>query len=55
MCGGKIVYLECEDKPQLRQFYNDNGFKVFAKRPLDRDECDKLSGKYLLQLLKYLD
>ncbi|HBZ0274998.1 TPA: N-acetyltransferase, partial [Clostridioides difficile] len=23
--GGKIVYLECEDKPKLIEFYKDNG------------------------------
>lgn len=53
--GGKIVYLECEDKPKLEHFYIENGFKQFAKRTLDHDERDKLSGEYLLQMLKYLD
>lgn len=52
--GGNIVYLECEDIPKLKQFYADNGFVEFAKRPLDRDETDDLSGEYLLQMLKYL-
>ncbi|MGN0687036.1 MAG: N-acetyltransferase [Oscillospiraceae bacterium] len=53
--GGKIVYLECEDKPKLTQFYYENGFREFAKRQLDKDEQDKLSGQYLVQMLKYLD
>lgn len=53
--GGKIVYLECEDKPKLKQFYYSNGFREFAKRQLDRDEGDMLSGQYLIQMLKYLD
>lgn len=51
--GGKFVYLECEDKPALLDFYTSNGFCAFDKRPLDRDETD-LSGEYLVQLLKYI-
>lgn len=51
--GGKIVYLECEDCDKLTNFYNVNGFVVFGKRALDRDE-ELLKGKYLLQLLKYI-
>lgn len=52
--GGKIVYLECEDKPKLVEFYESNGFVNFGKRDLDRDEKDDLSGNYLIQMLKYL-
>lgn len=52
--GGKIVYLECEDKPFLIDFYNRNGFFNFGKRILDRDETDNLSGEYLIQMLKYM-
>lgn len=51
--GGKFVYLECEDKPCLTDFYERNGFCVFDKRPLDRDET-YFEGEYLLQLIKYL-
>ncbi len=51
--GGKVTYLECEDKPQLLQFYERNGFCVFDRRDLDPDETD-LDGEYLVQLLKYL-
>lgn len=47
--GGKIAYLECEDIPQLVNFYTENHFKVFGKRELDRDETD-IKGTYLLQL-----
>jgi len=54
MIGGKIVYLECEDKPNLIQFYESNGFVNFGQRTLDRDETEVLSGKYLIQMLKYL-
>ena len=52
--GGKIVYLECEDKPKLIDFYSQNGFVNFGKRYLDKDETDTLSGKYLIQMLRYM-
>lgn len=52
--GGKFVYLECEDKDSLIKFYSENGFVAFGKRNLDRDERDRQSGQYLVQLLKYL-
>lgn len=51
--GGKFVYLECEDKPQLIQFYEANGFKIYGKRSKDRDEIG-VDGEYLIQLLQYL-
>ena len=31
--GGKIAYIECEDKPKLVEFYKRNGFIEFNKRP----------------------
>lgn len=49
--GGKIAYLECEDKPKLIDFYSENGFVEFAKRSLDKDETE-LNGKYLIQMLR---
>ena len=52
--GGKIVYLECEDKDKLIDFYSQNGFVNFGKRYLDQDEKDTLSGDYLVQMLKYM-
>lgn len=52
--GGKVVYLECEDNEYLLEFYQSNGFVNFGKRTLDKDETDSLSGKYLIQFLKYL-
>lgn len=52
--GGKITYLECEDKLKLVEFYESNGFVNFGKRYLDRDEKEDLSGQYLIQMLKYL-
>ena len=52
--GGKLVYLECEDKAKLLDFYNDNGFYNFGTRLLEGDETTLMSGKYLIQMLKYL-
>ena len=49
--GGRFVFLECEDKPELRQFYENNGFVCFGKRSLERDERKTNSGEYLLQML----
>lgn len=45
--GGKIVYLECENKEELLHFYKDNGFIIFNERHQE-------DGKELIQLLKYL-
>ncbi len=49
--GGRFVFLECEDKPELKQFYESNGFVCFGKRSLERDERKTNSGEYLLQML----
>lgn len=54
LLGGKVVYLECEDKPRLIDFYKDNGFVQFGTRNLDKDET-QLTGEYLVQMLKYID
>lgn len=51
LVGGRFVFLECEDKPKLKEFYENNGFVCFGKRNLERDEKDKNSGNYLLQML----
>ena len=51
--SGRHVYLECEDKPKLINFYESNGFVQFGTRPLDADEKD-ISGEYLVQMLKDL-
>lgn len=49
--GGKFIYLECEDKEPLKNFYESNGFVCFGKRNLEKDEKDKNSGEYLLQMI----
>lgn len=49
--GGRFVFLECEDKPRLKEFYESNGFVYFGKRNLEKDERDSNDGQYLLQML----
>ena len=49
--GGKFVFIECEDKEKLKNFYESNGFVCFGKRNLEKDEKEKNSGSYLLQML----
>lgn len=52
--GGKTIYLECEDIPQLVPFYEKNGFVSFGRRNLEEKEGRIYKGEYLLQMLKYL-
>lgn len=49
--GGRFIFLECEDKTKLKEFYESNGFVCFGKRNLEKDEREKNSGEYLLQML----
>jgi len=51
LLGGRFVFLECEDKLKLEEFYESNGFVCFGKRNLEKDERDKNNGDYLLQML----
>ena len=30
--GGRFVFLECEDKPKLKEFYEDNRICMFWKK-----------------------
>lgn len=53
LMGGKVVYLECEDKPALVSFYENNGFVAFDKRPLDKSDRDTFKSDHLVQMLKY--
>lgn len=43
--GGRVVFIECQDKPQLINFYTKNGFKHFRKDPEDG----------LVQMIRLLD
>lgn len=54
LAGGRIVYVECEDKPRLREFYGSNGFVIFNERQLDGKSKEEMGVDYLLQLLRYL-
>lgn len=51
--SGKLVYIECEDKQELIDFYERNGFMIFNKRTLDGDEHSNDGKDYLLQMIKY--
>ncbi len=51
--SGKLAYLECEDNPQLVEFYQRNGFTEFGRRTLDGDEHRNDGKNYLLQMIKY--
>jgi len=53
--GGRFVYLECEDVNDLRNFYKQNGFNEFGRRPLDKEEVKILNGECLIQLIRYLN
>lgn len=54
LIGSRFVFLECEDKSKLKEFYENNGFVCFGKRNLEKDERDKNKGDYLLQMLRDL-
>lgn len=54
LLGGRFVFIECEDRSELKDFYEHNGFVCFGKRNLEKDERDKSSGEYLLQMLRDL-
>lgn len=50
MIGGRFVFLECEDIPKLKDFYESNGFMCYSKRELGKYE-NKNNVKYLLQMI----
>lgn len=52
--GGRLTYIECEDRRKLINFYKNNGFTYFDKRELEGDETDNFKGKYLIQMFKYI-
>lgn len=52
--GGRVIYVECEDVEYLKEFYQSNGFVIFGRRDLDKDEKTDICGDYLMQLLKYI-
>ncbi|MCG9968424.1 hypothetical protein L9W92_10200 [Pelotomaculum terephthalicicum JT] len=43
--GGRVAFIECQDRPQLISFYTRNGFKYFRKDPDDG----------LVQMVRLLD
>lgn len=52
--GGKTVYLECEDKLVLTEFYKKHGFVEFDRRKLDHEEINDFQGTELIQMIAYL-
>ncbi len=52
--GGRIIFIECQNMPNLIEFYERNGFIAFGERPLDPDEIDLIPGQYLVQMVNYL-
>ncbi|GAB6157874.1 hypothetical protein JCM39194_10740 [Desulfotomaculum varum] len=36
LIGGRVVFVECQDKPRLIDFYSRNGFRVFRQDPEDK-------------------
>lgn len=37
--GGGVVFLECEDRPGLLNFYQNNNFKIYGERFSDSDQA----------------
>lgn len=50
MIGGRFAFLECEDIPKVKQFYESNGFKCYSKRKLEKYENEN-GIQYLLQMI----
>ena len=48
--GGKIIFLECEDKTKLKSFYQNefNNFKIYGKRISAKE------NQTYLQMLRFL-
>lgn len=44
--GGKVAYLECDNVPELIQFYENNGFHPFNQRIAREGTC-------LIQMIRY--
>ena len=53
LVGGRIAYLECEDRPQLVAFYERNGFSPFDRRQLEKTDRDIHKSDYLVQMIRY--
>lgn len=51
MAGGMVYFLEAENNPKLLKFYEDNGFKRFATKNVERYDGEQHT---LVQLLKIL-
>lgn len=50
--GGKLAYVECEDRVQLIDFYEGNGFIRINNRELTKTEKTDADPNYLVQLIR---
>lgn len=50
--GSKFVYVECENKRRLVNFYKRHGFVEFGRRTTERKS--ESNNNTLIQLLKYM-
>lgn len=50
--GGGTVYIECENKQKLVDFYQENGFREFGRRHTDSEEEKLMDEKELIQMIK---
>lgn len=50
--GGKLAYVECEDRTCLIEFYEEHGFKRINNRMLTKVEKTDDTPEYLVQLIK---
>lgn len=55
LISGNMVYLECEDQPDLIEFYQRNAFFRFANRNLDGDELEAGKTRYYVQMIRYFE
>lgn len=52
--GGKFVFLECDDKKKLIDFYSSHGFLKIGNRFLSREEKGIETADYYVQMIKYI-
>ena len=49
MIGGRFVFLECEDIPKLKEFYENNGFMCYNKRKWNDKKSIRGGNLWLIQ------
>lgn len=51
--GGKLCFIECENKIKLMDFYKKHGFVEFNRRKLSEEELKKSTTDEYVQMLRY--